>query len=245
MRMGNGKVLASRSRFFLTLSVLLLLTLLAGFAPTLYLRTAFDAIDMPLYLHVHGAVISTWFVVFVLQNALIAGQRPDLHRRLGMAAAFIAIGIVFAGPMATFGFVPRLPGMGLDVEMDIIFVSWVIIGNLSSILAFAVFVGCGLYYRSKSDVHKRLMLLASVVIIGPALARMAFWPMFSWTTEIPFVVTGTMIYVMALPIYDAVRNSGHLPRVTIIGTTFAAWMTLSPYLLAQVPLLQNLVKSLA
>ena len=44
---------------------------------------------------------------------------------------------------------------------------------VSSLLgAFAILAGVGLYFRGRSDVHKRLMLLASVVAVEAGLIRL-------------------------------------------------------------------------
>jgi hypothetical protein len=42
---------------------------------------------------------------------------------------------------------------------------------LGDMLIFAVLIGTALYFRRKFDVHKRLMLLAAVNILVPAIAR--------------------------------------------------------------------------
>src|SRR5215467_10641178 len=72
-----------RSRFYLGMSSALLLIVLAGFAPTLYLRAFFAVPVIPASVWVHGLVLTAWFVAFFLQTALVAVRRTDLHRRLG------------------------------------------------------------------------------------------------------------------------------------------------------------------
>jgi hypothetical protein len=43
--------------------------------------------------------------------------------------------------------------------------------DLASLLIFSTFVATAFYWRRRSDVHKRLMLIASMAILGPAVAR--------------------------------------------------------------------------
>jgi uncharacterized membrane protein YozB (DUF420 family) len=47
------------------------------------------------------------------------------------------------------------------------------LGLVSSLLAaFVILAGVGLYYRRRSDVHKRLMSLASVIAVEASLIRL-------------------------------------------------------------------------
>ena len=39
---------------------------------------------LPPLLHVHGAVFSAWIVLLIVQVSLVAADRVDLHRRLGL-----------------------------------------------------------------------------------------------------------------------------------------------------------------
>jgi hypothetical protein len=77
--------------------------LIVGFAPSLYLRAFFDVPPIAGYLHVHGAVVTSWFVWLVLQTSMVRTGRTATHRRLGVIGAVIAVLVVFAGPMATVG----------------------------------------------------------------------------------------------------------------------------------------------
>jgi hypothetical protein len=45
---------------------------------------------------------------------------------------------------------------------------------LGDILMFSILVAAGFYYRRQSETHKRLMLLATIAILAPAIARLPF-----------------------------------------------------------------------
>ena len=109
---------AARSSFFFWLSVLLLSFLLLGFAPTLYLRAFTDPEPIPAYLHVHGIVLTSWYVWLVIQTSMVRTGRTATHRRLGVIGAVIGAAVVFAGPMATIGVVGRLRAAGVDWDTD-------------------------------------------------------------------------------------------------------------------------------
>lgn len=237
-------VTSNRSRYFQIMSVTLLAILLTGFAPTLYLRAAFDNPAIPLYLYVHGAIVTCWFILLVVQTSLIAVRRTDIHRRIGVAGAVLACSVVIAGPMATMGFVGRIPSMGFDVEEAIFFVSWVVWGNFASILAFSVFVVAAIFLRRQSDIHKRLILLASLSIIGPPLARIANWSVFNWIDEISFVVVGSLLLFATLVIHDLVLK-GRPNTMTTAGGVYFVLTILAPLFIAGLEFAQSFVRGMA
>jgi hypothetical protein len=76
------------------------LTVFAGFARTYYLKSFYTTPSpnhpvLPALLHIHGLVMTTWVVLFIVQVRLVAAHRADLHRKLGVAGAILA-GLVVA-----------------------------------------------------------------------------------------------------------------------------------------------------
>jgi hypothetical protein len=61
-----------------------------------------------------------------------------------------------------------------------------------SLLVFALLVGTALFLRRRSDVHKRLMTLASLSLLGPAFARLVTDQQAVWLTY-ALVLTPIMI----------------------------------------------------
>src|SRR6185503_18490151 len=84
--------------FFASMSALLIACVFLGFAPTYYLRPA-SATPIPAYLHVHGAAMTTWFLLLLAQSVLIAGGRRDIHRRTGVAGVAVAAVILVLNPV--------------------------------------------------------------------------------------------------------------------------------------------------
>ena len=155
-------------RFYAGMSGLALLVVLVGFARTYYLKGLFGAPSLPLLLHVHGAVMTLWFVLFVTQAALIRARRIDLHRVLGVAGAAFALVLVPIGFATARQFVLR----SLD-DPDLLPVAAAIAGYDAVVLGvFAGLVGAALLWRGRTDIHKRLMTLAALSLLGPPLARL-------------------------------------------------------------------------
>jgi hypothetical protein len=153
--------------------VLLLALVLTDFGRTLFARPFFDVPPIPWYLFVHGFVLSTWFVLLVAQTVLVAAHRTDLHRRLGVLGGIVAVALVGISLVAVRGFPAHVQAsvLSIDVEFPIDVMRNIVWTDLASLLIFSTFVGTALFWRRRSDVHKRLMVLASMAILGPAVAR--------------------------------------------------------------------------
>ena len=139
--------------------------MLFGFSKTLYLREFFHVPPIPFYLYVHGVVLTTWFALVLAQTSLIAGHRQDIHRRLGFAAVAVAVVLVPLNVFVVAHAAERAHGVItplLKLET---------IGDLWSLIGFAGFVGTGVYFRHKPDLHRRLMVASCFTIYGPVFAR--------------------------------------------------------------------------
>ena len=71
-------------RFFSGMALAMLVTVVVGFAPSYVLKAYFDAPALSPLVHLHGALFTTWMVLFLVQALLVAAQRTPLHRRLGV-----------------------------------------------------------------------------------------------------------------------------------------------------------------
>jgi hypothetical protein len=165
----------------------------AGFARTYYLRFLFGASSLPWLLHLHGALMTSWFALFFIQTYLVTSHRIRLHRRLGVFGAVLAGLMVVVGATVALGRAarqihhrhvggpPPLMAMGFF---------------LTVLLVFALLVGAALLLRRRSDYHKRLMLLSCVSLVGPALTRIPF-------TQVPafaFLRSGGLFGLFSLDI---------------------------------------------
>ena len=152
--------------FYIGMSIALVITVFAGFAPTYYLRPYFNTAPLMPLLHLHGFVFTSWLVLFVTQTTLVAAHRTDIHRRLGVVGGVIAVlmvllGVTTALVRAKQGATP-LPGISP--------LSFLVV-PLGDMFVFPILVGAGFYFRRRPDVHKRLMLLATISILAAAIAR--------------------------------------------------------------------------
>lgn len=150
--------------FFVVMASAVIVAVFAGFAPTFYLRGAFTQ-DRPMsfLLHIHGIVFSAWVTIFLFQTVLIASGSRRLHQRLGWVAVGIAATMVLLVVAAVTEQLRRVGGFPpppLALAL-----------SAFDIIVFATLVGAAIYYRNRSDWHKRLMLSATILLLGAPMFR--------------------------------------------------------------------------
>lgn len=198
------------SRFYTGMTFALLLTVLVGFAPTFYLRGLGDAPDLAPSVWIHGAVLTGWFVALAAQAMLVATRRLKLHRQLGWIAAATGIAAVVTGVHVTLA----------RAEAGTIMMRTVW-SNLTGALAFTVFVAMAVVLRRDAETHKRLILLASIAFVQPAVARIMRWPPFADLGVAPLVMSVfvSFLFVILLAVHDvSTRNKLH--AATLLGGGF-------------------------
>jgi hypothetical protein len=159
------------------------LLVFVGFSRTYYLKALFGTPVLPLLLHLHGLVLTLWFVCFVVQVRLVALRRVDLHRRFGVFAGIVALLVAVVSSAVAFHASRR--GLLADPASTRLLLGFAIL--CCFLVNFSLFVGSALYFRRRPDIHKRLMLLASCSILGPAVSRIPlhfietgdFWTIFA------------------------------------------------------------------
>lgn len=147
-------------------------TTLVGFARTYYFRGYFHSPKLRPFLHYHGAVMTGWIVLFLLQTVLIARRRVRLHRTFGYIGAVLAALVVIMGCAATVIAAAR------EVRAHSIYVPLrlnVLALELTQMALFGAFVAIALWMRRRPDVHKRCMLLATLAMLpNPQLRILPF-----------------------------------------------------------------------
>ena len=87
------------------------------------------------------------------------------------------------------------PALGVLTRASPLFV---LVIPLASVVVFTILVGLGLYYRRRAEAHKRLMLLATIALLPPALGRIRML-----AAAGPQAFFGiTVLFIVALVAYD-------------------------------------------
>lgn len=223
-----GSHAPTADRYFRMMSLLLLAIVFIGFSRTLFLRPFFNVPPIPWYVYVHGVILAAWTALLVTQTALVRVRRTDLHRRLGIAGAVLAAAVALSALQLTLT-IPslvqnRVPGPNGQPLPDAIAyrIMW---GNFGSVLLFATLVPVALWMRRRPEVHKRLMLLASFALIGPATGRLYGFPELWGITESHPLITALFhalppVTVLGLPLTLVVHDlwiQRRLHRATLWG----------------------------
>jgi FtsH-binding integral membrane protein len=196
--------------FFSGMAVLMLATVLMGFARTYYLAGVFRAPLPSLIIHLHGAAFSCWILLLVTQTSLVSAGRVDIHRRLGIAGFLLACLMVVLGVLAATDSLVREAGpTGRDAK------SFYII-PLTDMLIFATLVFLAFRARSDPSAHKRLILVATISLLIAAIAR---WPLAMVNRNPPRAALLSYVFLLLLVAYD-LWSTRRVHRATLWAGAF-------------------------
>ena len=140
---------------------------------------------------------TAWILLFLVQSCLVSARRTDLHRRLGVFAGLLVVPMLVSGVTVALAWARQESSVAVGAlarESRLV----VMVIPLASVLLFASLAGIGLYMRRRSDVHKRLMLLATIALLPPALGRI---PILAANGPAAFFGV-TLLFVLSIVLYD-------------------------------------------
>jgi hypothetical protein len=156
-------------QFYVRMAYACALVAVAGFIPTYWAPVASGRFGGPPLLHLHGLLFSTWPVLFIVQARLAASGRLERHRALGYVGISLVTAMLFAGVAVVIdGLRTSLAG-GFESARAFAIVP------LSIVLSFAGLVGAAIANVRRPEAHMRLMLVASITVLPPAIARILFF----------------------------------------------------------------------
>jgi hypothetical protein len=202
-------------RLYILAAILTPLIVLAGFARTYYLKPFFDTPEIAgRIVHLHGIVMTAWVVLFIVQVSLVATRRTKIHQRLGLLGAGLAALVVVVGVLTALYAAARGSSPGPPPLQFLII-------PLGDMLIFSILISLALYFRRKLHVHKRLMLLAAVNLLMPAIARIPLSFIINGGPLAFFVLTD--ICILACVAFDTFKHR-RLHPVFLWGTVFIITM---------------------
>lgn len=186
-------------RFFFFYSLTLFLIVLVFFPLHAFINSAYLPPIRPV-LHAHAILLGSWFALTVVQTGLIGSGRAALHRSLGKMSILL---VVLMLPVGVFVSWENMQRTGAPQ---------IFYGNSVNAGFFVVYYGLALTWRQSPALHKRFMMLASLSLMFPALARVGY--VFDLN---PFAVLPMwLVLLLALPVYDLVRER-KIKTATAIG----------------------------
>lgn len=170
MTVATGAVIGARTStrpyFYFYMALLCAAAAFGGFLPTFWLpMTQGHEVASPV-IFIHGLLFSMWALFFVLQTWLVASGQTANHRAAGL------FGIALASVMTVFGFLVELKeiqraGAAGNLDAGLSFS----ILPLWHLLFFATFVTLAIINIRRPEWHKRLMLVATIMLLNAPLAR--------------------------------------------------------------------------
>jgi hypothetical protein len=194
--------------FFVALGAFYVLVAIAGFLPS-YIRYFAGTRDIHWVAHLHGAVMSAWLLLFVIQSSLAASGSLRLHRTLGFVGTAVA-GVVWASMCVA------MVRVRVALNPPVSSFLWdVLLIELLLVILLPIFVTCGVRARRVPLAHKRFMVFAFAVPLQAAIDRIRWLPDLGlprhWDKD--FYVYGLLL---PLVVFD-ILSSGRVHRVTAVG----------------------------
>lgn len=174
---------------YVFMAVYLIAIVLVGFVPDSLAKI--DAVQagerppFPMAMHIHAVLMGSWMLLLLSQTWLMANGRNSLHMQLGIAGMILAPALVLAGlvlvptnirVMAEFA-----AAAPAEVQEQVAgfmhFMTNIALAQLRTAVCFLLLVAIALKNRkTDSQLHKRLIILATTVPLPAAFDRMTFLP---------------------------------------------------------------------
>ena len=164
--MGDRAASVVARRFYVWMAGTFLAIAVLGFLPTYFMPMVQSRFEAPPIIHIHGMIMFAWMTLFFVQTALVSRGGTLAHRTWGMLGVAIATAMGFSVIAVINARVAQLEPMGL-AQGELVF-SWV---QVSGVLMFETLFVLAIVNLKKSELHKRLMVLATISLLDAPIAR--------------------------------------------------------------------------
>lgn len=165
---------AKANLFYVWMSLACVAVAFGGFAAEYWAPMVTGRLPVPAIFHIHGLIFSTWTLFLLSQSMLIANGNVRLHRSMGLIGISLATAMVFAGVLIAIASIKNSIALGFGEQAKTFAVV-----PLLGIVVFGGMVAVAIGNVRRPEVHKRLMLVATIGILEAAVARvfkLAFAP---------------------------------------------------------------------
>lgn len=193
--------------FYAAMAVIFASAAIVGFAPNSLAILGGTKENPPLLVHIHAAAMSCWLLLLSTQAILAASGNLRIHKRLGMASLVLAPTMVAI--MVSLAF-PLFQSGEHACSIAVI--------QIKRVTLFSSFFLLAIIARKRdSESHKRLMFLATLVVIDAAFNRMQwFLPDFGFTNSMALTHAYELLLLVPLLAYDWLK-SGRIHPVYVFG----------------------------
>jgi hypothetical protein len=155
-----------KRHFYFSMSLLVAAIVVAGFKRTVNDNLFHPAVPRPFILWIHGAAFAGWVIFFICQSTLVRVRKVKWHRSIGwfgagLATVMVPLGVTTAILMARFDTV-QLHQSDADAFLSVPFYD---------MIAFGVLIALAIYWRTKPELHRRLVFIATCGLMDAPVAR--------------------------------------------------------------------------
>lgn len=163
----------------------------------------------PPVVHLHGAFYFGWMVFLVAQSLLVNVNNVRLHRSFGTFGIALAGCLVFVGLLITI--LGASAGLNAPDDAGLFYLS------LLAPVCFAVIFGMAIRAVKRPQVHRNLILIATISVLMPGINRL--YMMGLGLDRVPFYGTYlTMNLMLAALLVHERKATGSVSRMTWIAT---------------------------
>lgn len=194
---------APRSRYFVAFIAAAIALVLAGFGRTFVLPVLRGTFSAPWFVYVHGALFFAWMGLLMTQALFALRRRLGWHRSLGRIGIALIPAMVASGLAVVIWATRRDVAAGQAPEaLPFLF------GQCMDMLLFGSLASAALWLRGNPAAHKRLVLLATLAILGAAIGRIP---------ELGVVANGVVMALLtSMAVFD-LRDMGRIHSATMLG----------------------------
>lgn len=214
--------------FFVSMASLFIVFALVGFGQD-YKAIYAQHITLYWFANIHGALLTVWLLVFLTQSILAAKGNFKFHRQLGQFS--VVLGVLV---WASMGVVIFHAHIGYPFHTNI---SWdEVLFLFLTMNLFGLFFTWGVIVRKNAAAHKRLLFLATLVLIAAGFNRMLLYAGVDPTLHLsllPRIARPSLsgapnwsafslyndLLLIPLFIYDFVTLR-HIHKITLIGSAY-------------------------
>jgi hypothetical protein len=203
---------------FVFMAVWFIAITLTGFIPDSVMKVgmvqAGTRPPFPIVLHMHAVLMGSFLLMLLTQTWLMATGRRELHMRLGITGALLAIALVVVGFVLaptmyheTWNAMQAAPANAKAKLQEVVSIKEnILLLQLRIGILFPLFLAIGIKARSgNAGLHKRMMILATVMALPASMDRIAWLP--STIPASPLSVDiDTVLAISPMLVWDVVRN---------------------------------------
>ena len=205
--------------FYTWMAVACILTAFLGFIPTYWTPLVAGQFAAHPVVHMHGIAFFSWTIFALVQTSLVPAGRVALHRSVGLAGISLATLLTVLGLLAALNSLLGSFAVGRNYDAEAF-----LIVPLSIIATFATLFTLAIANIRRPEIHKRLMLMATVSVLNAPVAR----PLLTWVwplngpNDVPPVWINvpacwlSYLLIVAAMIYDW-RTRGKVHNVYLVA----------------------------